>query len=201
LNHGRGSGEIDKGQFDTREEVLFPDAAAALYRQEMLQVTGLFDETFFAYGDDADLGLRGRWAGFTCVYVPTAIVYHIHSATSGKFSSLKAFLIERNRIWVAVKDFPLGLLLASPLFTALRLAFHAYGALFMVGSSGQYAADSSRFGLVVSMLKAYWSASKHLPEMWHSRKRVRKFAKMSNADFSALLRRHRISLRALTLGS
>src|SRR5437773_10300815 len=149
LNHGRGSGQPDRGQFDQREEVLFPDAAAALYRREMLEVIGLFDEYFFAYGDDADLGLRGRLAGWKCLYVPTAVVYHMHSATAGEFSPLKAFLIERNRIWVAVKNFPLALLLISPLFTAVRFAFHAYGAMFNVGSSGQYAAGSSRPKLVL----------------------------------------------------
>ena len=130
LNHGRGSGEVDTGQFDRVEEVLFPDAAAALYRREMLDQIGLFDELFFAYGDDADLGLRGRIAGWMCIYVPTALVYHIHSATAGEFSALKAFLIERNRIWVAIKLFPLPLLCVSPFFTALRFLFHAYGALF-----------------------------------------------------------------------
>jgi GT2 family glycosyltransferase len=201
LNHGRGSGEIDRGQFDTREEVLFPDGAAALYRRDMLDVIGLFDETFFAYGDDADLGLRGRLAGWTCIYVPTAVVYHMHSATAGEFSALKAFLIERNRIWVAVKIFPPGLLLASPVFTALRFAFHAYGALFNVGSSGKYAEGSSRGRLALMMVKAYWSGFKHLPEMLRSRRKIRLFARLSNHDFTALLLRHRITLRALTLGS
>jgi hypothetical protein len=71
----------------------------------------------------------------------------------------------------------------------------------MVGSSGQYAADSSRGRLVVMMLKAYWSALKHLPEMWESRRRVREFARISSTDFSALIKKHRITLKALTLGS
>jgi GT2 family glycosyltransferase len=67
LNHGRGSGERDAGQFDQQAEVLFPDGAAALYRRSMLEDVGLFDEAFFAYGDDADLGLRGRLSGWNCI--------------------------------------------------------------------------------------------------------------------------------------
>ena len=201
LNHGRGSGEPDRGQFERREEVLFPDAAAALYRREMLDTIGLFDENFFAYGDDADLGMRGRLAGWGCLYIPTAIVYHVHSATAGEFSPLKAFLIERNRIWVMVKTFPLSLVLVSPFFTALRLAFHAYGSIFMVGSSGQYASECSRTQLALMMLKAYWSGLKSLPEMWRSRRKIRRFARLTNRDFADLIRRHRISLRALTLGT
>jgi GT2 family glycosyltransferase len=201
LNHGRGSGEPDRGQFDRREEVLFPDAAAALYRRDMLDTIGLFDEHFFAYGDDADLGLRGRLAGWTCLYVPTAVVYHVHSATAGEFSPVKAFLIERNRIWVAVKLFPLPLLLISPFFTVLRFAYHAYGSIFKVGSSGQYATECSRSRLVLMMLKAYWSGFKYLPDMWRSRRKVRRFATLSDRNFTALLFKHRITLRALTLGS
>ncbi|PYS31465.1 MAG: glycosyltransferase family 2 protein [Acidobacteria bacterium] len=201
LNHGRGSGEPDRGQFERREEVLFPDAAAALYRREMFDVIGLFDEHFFAYGDDADVGLRGRLAGWTCLYIPTAVVYHVHSATAGEFSPLKAFLIERNRIWVAVKTFPLSLLLASPVFTLIRFAYHAYGSLFLVGSSGQYAAECSRTRLAVMILKAYWSGLKLFPEMWRSRRKIRRFARLSDRDFTNLIRKHRITLRALTLGT
>jgi GT2 family glycosyltransferase len=201
LNHGRGSGEPDLGQFERQEEVLFPDAAAALYRREMLNVIGAFDEQFFAYGDDADLGLRGRLAGWNCLYIPTAIVYHVHSATAGEFSAMKAFLIERNRLWVAVKTFPLSLLLLSPFYTALRFAYHAYGSLFLVGSSGRFAAQSSRVELATMMLKAYWSGLKHLPQMWHSRRKIRQFARMTDKDFAALIRKHRITLRALTLGT
>ena len=201
LNHGRGSGEPDRGQFERREEVLFPDAAAALYRRDMLDVIGLFDEHFFAYGDDADLGLRGRLAGWTCLYIPTAIVYHVHSATAGEFSPLKAFLIERNRMWVAVKTFPLSLLLISPFFTFLRFAYHAYGSVFMIGSSGQYAAECSRSQLAMMILKAYWSGLKFFPEMWRARRKIRGFARISDRDFVALIRRHRITLRALTLGT
>ena len=201
MNHGRGSGELDRGQFERREEVLFPDAAAAIYRREMLDVIGLFDEQFFAYGDDADLGLRGRLAGWNCLYIPTAIVFHVHSATAGEFSPLKAFLIERNRIWVAVKTFPPSLLWLSPFFTALRFAYHAYGSVFMVGSSGQYAAQCSRPQLILMMLKAYWSGLKHMPDMWRSRRKIRRFARLTNRDFAALIRKHRITLRALTLGT
>jgi len=198
LNHGRGSGEQDCGQYDTPCDVLFPDGAAALYRRSMLDEIGLFDELFFAYGDDADLGLRGRLAGWTCLYVPTAVVFHIHSATAGEFSALKAFLIERNRLFVAVKLLPLRLLLVSPFFTCLRFAGHAYGAMFKVGSSGRFAATSRR-ALAGAMLRAYWSGMKHLPAMWRSRRVIQRGAKVSSRDFLALICRNRISVQKLTL--
>ena len=64
LAKGRGRLEIDTGQYDSVDEVLFPSACAALYRKSMLDKVGLFDEDFFAYCEDTDLGLRARLAGF-----------------------------------------------------------------------------------------------------------------------------------------
>ena len=201
LNHGRGSGEPDRGQFERNEEVLFPDGAAALYRTQMLDEIGLFDERFFAYGDDADLGLRGRLAGWTCIYVSKARVFHVHSATAGEFSELKAFLVERNRIWVALKLWPLPLLVVSPAFTLVRFVFHAYGAVTSTGSSGQFARQVSPRALVGAMLRAYWSGLTQFGAMWRSRSEIRRFQKLGSMEFIRLIWKYRISLRALTLGS
>ena len=94
-----------------------------------LDEIGLFDESFFLYGDDAELGLRGRLAGWGCAFAPQAVARHRYSQTVGPYSSLKAFYVERNRVWVLLKLFPLSLILWSPAPTALRLAWHAWGAL------------------------------------------------------------------------
>ncbi|MBF0560208.1 MAG: glycosyltransferase family 2 protein, partial [Nitrospirae bacterium] len=64
MSRQRGRGETDCGQFDDIREVLFPSACAALYRSEMLKNIGWFDEHFFSYCEDADLGLRARLAGW-----------------------------------------------------------------------------------------------------------------------------------------
>ena len=105
-NRGRGSGALDRGQFDREEEVLWPDGCAAMYRKPMLDEIGGFDEDFFAYGDDAELGLRARIAGWLCLYAPRAVVRHHRGATLGKDSGWRLQLIERNRVLLAVKLFP-----------------------------------------------------------------------------------------------
>jgi len=74
-NRGRGAGELDRGQYGQVEETAWPDGCAAMYRKEMLDRIGGFDEDFFAYADDAELGLRGRLAGWRCLYMPDAVVY------------------------------------------------------------------------------------------------------------------------------
>lgn len=200
LNHGRGCGEIDHGQFDIEKDCLFPDGAAALYRKDMLDQIGGFDERFFAYGDDCDLGLRARRAGWPCVYVPEARAYHLHSATAGRYSSLKAFLIERNRIWVAIKNFPLPLLLASPFFTLIRFAAQAFGAIFRIGPSGRFAQECTRAGLLLAIARAYLSAAAGAPAMWRSRAALRKTSRVSSANFMKLLWKHRCPLGPLALG-
>ena len=80
-NRGRGSGQLDLGQYDRVEEVIWPDGCAAMYRRAMLDQIGGFDEDFFAYADDAELGLRARIAGWACLYVPGAVVRHHRGAT------------------------------------------------------------------------------------------------------------------------
>ena len=89
-NRGRGSGALDRGQFDREEEVLWPDGCAAMYRKPMLDEIGGFDEDFFAYGDDAELGLRARIAGWRCLYAPRAVVRHHRGSTLGKDSGMAA---------------------------------------------------------------------------------------------------------------
>ncbi len=200
LNHGRGCGERDTGRFDRTEETLFPDAAAALYRRSLLDSIGAFDEEFFAYGDDCDLGLRARRAGWKCMYVPEAKVRHIHSATAGPYSPFKVFHIERNRIWVLAKHYPLPLVIVSPFFTVVRLALHAYGVFFGVGLSGRFATTCGKAGLVAAMFRAYLSGLAGLPRIWRERRRLREASAMGGGEFVKMLWRHRATLRSLTIG-
>ena len=72
-NRGRGTMERDIGQYEQVEEILWPDACAALYHRKLFEETGGFDETFFAFGDDADLGMRARLLGWKARYVPTSL--------------------------------------------------------------------------------------------------------------------------------
>jgi GT2 family glycosyltransferase len=105
LSIGRGRLEPHE-KYNRMAEVFFGSGCASLYRKAMLEDVGLFDADFFAYAEDTDLGWRARLAGWKARYVPEAVVYHHHSMQVGTYSSSKAFLVERNRIWVAFKNFP-----------------------------------------------------------------------------------------------
>ncbi len=88
-------------------EVFGPCGGAALYRREMLEEIGLFDEDFFAYLEDVDLAWRARRAGWRALYVPSARVLHRHSATGVEGSPFKSFQLGRNKVWLLVKNYPI----------------------------------------------------------------------------------------------
>jgi GT2 family glycosyltransferase len=199
LNRGRGAGDVDCGQFDRSGEIFFPDGCAALYRRSVFQDVGLFDAQFFAYGDDADLGLRARWRGWDCRYVPGARVYHRHSGTLGKYSPQKAFLVERNRLWVAVKLFPAPLLLASPILTLWRFFWHLCSLFQRRGLAGGVARQHSPGRLFLAMVRAYASGLKGLGPILRKRREVFRRRRISNREYYALMRRFRISARDLAL--
>jgi len=197
IGRQRGRGEIDRGQFDNDNETLLAHGCAAIYRRKMLDEIGMFDEDFFAYVEDMDLGLRGRFAGWKAVTAPKAVVYHKYSATAGKYTSLKAMLIERNRIMAAVKNFPLTWLSLSPFYTIWRIVVQIYGIMINKGSSARFKENYPAKEIVVTMFKAYTSALKHMPLML--RKRRQRVKRISNREYIKILKRYRISAAELIL--
>ncbi len=192
-NRGRGCGERDQGQYDRLEEVLLPDGCAALYDRRVFETAGLFDEDFFAYGDDAEMGLRARLAGWRCLYVPGAVVYHHHASTLGRFSADRLVLVERNRVWLAAKLFPWRLLLLNPFYCVARLAANAWAGLRGRGEAGRVPLRT----LMVCTVRAYVQALAGLPAMLRKRREVRRLRRISEREFLVLLRRFRIPLREL----
>ena len=107
LPYRLGHGERDRGQYDEPAPVFGACAAAALYRRAMLDDVGLFDEDFFAYCEDGDLSFRAQLAGYGCLYVPEAVVYHVGGAsTGGKRSPTATRLGTRNSLSLLVKNLP-----------------------------------------------------------------------------------------------
>ncbi|MFD2112257.1 glycosyltransferase family 2 protein [Thiorhodococcus fuscus] len=104
-------------------EVFSPCAAAALYRRELFEQLGGFDEDFFCYTEDVDLGFRIRLAGYSCRYVPQAQVLHSGSALAGVKSDFALYHGHRNLLWLFVKNMPWPMLLVfAPLHLLMHLA-------------------------------------------------------------------------------
>jgi len=198
-NRGLGTGELDGGQFDHSQEALFPDGCAALYRREAIEQAGGFDPYFFAYADDADLGVRCQLKGWSCLYEPQAVVQHHRSSTSGAYSPEKIYLVERNRLWLAMKSFPWLLLAFSPLLTANRWAWNLLAALMKKGAAGNFRRQSSLVDLLKVLFRAYRDGFRGLPLMLKARKLIRRDRRMSDWQFYGLLWRFRISARRLAM--
>jgi GT2 family glycosyltransferase len=196
-NRGRGSGERDRGQYDRFEEVAWPDGCAALYRKSMLERIGGFDEDFFAYADDAELGLRARTAGYRAAAVPAALVKHRPGSTLGRYSAERIFLIERNRLWLVFKLFPLRMWPLVPVYYMLRTLASAGAAMRGVGESAQAGRDLGAWGLLKCLVRAHAAALAGLPRMWRKRQDLRPLQQLSPAEVAAFLGQHRIRLADL----
>ncbi len=195
-NRGRGSGELDRGQYDRLEEVLWPDGCAAMYRRAMLDEVGGFDEDFFAYADDAELGLRARIAGWTCLYTPAAVVRHHRGSTLGAWSFQRLVLIERNRVLLAVKLFPWSLLCLNPAYYLARLAGGTWAAMRGRGEVRKYQGMRGKAVAIAAMLQGDLQALLMTPRMLRKRAGLRR--KLNAAEVRRLILDHRIPLRVLS---
>ena len=195
-----GRGRLEKGdQYDEETDVFFASDCACLYRREMLEDIGLYDEDFFAYADETDMGWRAQLAGWKCIYNPKAVVYHFHSASTGTYSPFKAYLVERNRIWVAVKSFPVSLLIFGQFYTFWRYMLQAYGAFTGKGAAGRFTSDFSKTELIKILIKVYLSLWRQLPLMLRKRRAIQKKKRISNREVYQLIGRFGISAREIAL--
>lgn len=177
--------------FGSSEDVLFPSACAALYRRRMLEEIGMFDGDFFLYCEDTDLGLRAVWAGWQCRYAAGARVAHRYSWTAQPYSPLKARYVERNRLWVALKNFPLLLLVLVPFASLTRYAFQLIYALAGKGAAAEFARSGSSVGRGLAIVtRAHFETLINLPALLRKRSHV--LRRIGTGEFIRLILRHRI---------
>lgn len=193
----RGHGRPPE-DFPVAEETLFPSGSAALYRRAMLDEIGGFDDGFFLYCEDTDLGLRARWAGWKCLYVPEAVVDHHYSHSSGHASPLKAYYVERNRLFVLAKNFPLAMLLAAPFVALSRYFWHAWYILEGRGSAARFRAEGQAGGKMMwYVIRAHFALAAHLRRLWRARRAIRARARITPRIFRQLVFSHCISARRI----
>jgi GT2 family glycosyltransferase len=157
MGHGVPMIDVDAHE----KEVFSPCAAAALYRRSALLKLGCFDEDYFCYVEDVDLGFRLRLAGYRCLYVPQSVVHHVGSGTTGgQHSDFAMYHGHRNLVWTFVKDMP-GVLfwILLPLHVALNVASIIWFTLRGRGNT---------------ILKSKRDALRGFPKMWKKRRDVQK---------------------------
>jgi GT2 family glycosyltransferase len=157
-------------------EIFSPCAAAALYRKSAIKEIGGFDEEFFCYGEDVDLGFRLRLAGFKAKFVPEAVVYHEGGASSGgERSEFATYYGHRNLVWVFIKNMP-GILfwLFLPLHVTLNII-----AVFTLALRGQ--------GRVA--LKAKSDAFRDIAQIWRKRKKMESIRRVSISQIYYIMKK------------
>ena len=196
LIYGDGS-SIQRGhgapvsRYSDLQDVLMPSASAALYRRAMLEEVGTFDESFFLYCEDTDLGLRGRRAGWRCLYVPGAVVEHRYSHSAGRVSTLKAYYVERNRILVAMKNFPFRIWCMLPWRGTQRYLAHLRAAFRGTGKSAQFReGDGGILAMISIAVRAHIAAFASAGRVWRHRREIRRTARLSARQFAQLLAAH-----------
>lgn len=102
----RGYLEVDRGQYDEPADVFAWCGGSVLFRPAYLADVGLFDERFFLYYEDTDLSWRGQGRGWRYRYVPGAVTRHIHAASTGEGTPTFQHYVERNRLFMLVKNAP-----------------------------------------------------------------------------------------------
>ncbi len=165
-----------------QREIFSPCAAAALYRRQALVDSGGFDEDFFCYVEDVDLGFRLRLAGHKAVYVPGAVVRHVGSATTGgRHSDFAMYHGHRNLVWTFVKNMP-GVLfwLLLPLHAWLNLLSLIWFTL------------RGRGGVI---WRAKRDALSGLPKMWRKRQQIQKVRVASVAEIWRQLDKRMITVK------
>ena len=165
--NGHG-GAVDDGGAEARE-VFAACAAAALYRRNAVEAVGGFDEDFFCYVEDIDLGFRLRLAGHRCLLIPSAVAEHVGSGTTGgRDSDFALYHGHRNLVWAYVKNMPAVLFW---LFLPLHIGVNVVSVLwFSVRGRGRI------------LLRAKRDALRGLPGMWRKRRVIQRSRKASIAE-------------------
>jgi GT2 family glycosyltransferase len=155
------------------EEVFSACPAAALYSREEFLELGGFDEDYFSYFEDVDLGFRIRLSGGKCLYVPQAVVHHVGSASTGKRSDFSVYYGYRNMIWTLVKNMPSPLIwLFLPLHAATLFFFVLYLTLRGQGKT---------------IWRAIFDALRGLPRMIRKRKWIQRNKKVKTNELLKIM--------------
>lgn len=164
--------EEDSGQYDRLEEVFAGCGAALLLRRTMLEDVGLLDEDFYMYYEDMDLSWRARRRGWKVLYVPGAVVRHVHAASSVEWSAFFVYHVERNRLLMLAKNAPLSLAAAEHIrYTAIAALNLARYLRSILRRAPDREALRSRVGTQLKVLG--WLAG-HLPGTLAKRRDLRR---------------------------
>lgn len=109
-------------QYNDDNQIFAACAGAAIYRRDVFDEIGYFDEAHFAYLEDIDIGYRAKIYGYKNMYAAKAIVYHAGSGVSGsRYNEFKVKLASKNSVYIIYKNMPIIQIIVN--FPLLILGF------------------------------------------------------------------------------
>lgn len=110
---------------------------------------------------------------------------------------MKAFLVERNHLWVALKNFPMWMIVLVPFYALWRYLLQCYAMLRHRGATGRFLENSSRIEGLLILFHAYNAALKGIPKMLEKRRQVQAKKRVSDREVWKWFKRYRISAKEL----
>jgi len=151
--------------FNSVREIGYASGSSVLFRISALKKTGLFDEDYFMYKEDMDLGWRLKLKGYKNLLSPKSVVYHKYHFSK---NPLKFYYIERNRLITIVKNYKIKtLLLLLPAFLFFEIGIVSYS-IFK--------------GFFIEKIRAYFDFIKLLPKTLSKRKTIQKSRNVSDKN-------------------
>lgn len=170
-----GHGEKDIGLFNKERYILGACGGAAMYKRSLFDDIGMFDDDYFAYLEDVDMALRAQSAGYKCLYVPSAVIYHLGCGTTGSgYSDLVVSLSAQNNLNTIVKNIPLQLLIK---FIPHILFWQAYYLAVVI----------VRGGKIIPWIKGTFKAILMMPKMLAKRREINKKRRVDNSYMEAII--------------
>jgi hypothetical protein len=124
------------------------------------------------------------------------VVDHHYSHSAGRASAVKAYYVERNRLFALAKNFPAGMLLAAPFAALARYLWHVWYLLQGRGSAARFRAEGNAGPKMAwYVLRAHAALLGALPRLWRQRREIRARARITPAVFRRLIRSHAIAAR------
>lgn len=176
LAYPRGRNQTDSDKYSGYPAIFSACGGACIIKRSVLDEVGLFDEDFFAYYEDTDMGFRARLAGYKVVLAPKAEVYHHVGATTSKMGHFARYQSLKNTQYLFWKNMP------SPLLWKVLPRF-IFVETLLLGA----AIKNGAFTVAVT---ANWEVFTHIPATWRKRRRIQKAKRISSHDIEALLTDH-----------
>ena len=175
--YARGHSEKDIGQYDTEEFIWGACAGAAVYKREVFDKVGFFDEDFFAYYEDVDFNFRMQLAGYKCYYNPKAVCFHKRGETFKDKTGLETMLCEKNLVALRIKNYPINILLKwIPYFLVVRIRRY-YGFI-----------RNYSYKVFWSAVKGYLKGLTEIPKSLAKRRKIQRQMKVTPEYIESIFR-------------